>query len=138
MNYLLILKEFFKDREDIIMAFLFGSVAKGKSMKESDIDIAVYFKNYDEKLVFELWNDLEDLLTKDVDLVVLNIANAIIAWEALRGKKIVVNDENFYLNYMLNVSMEAEDFREVVLDIYKIRQERRKNKMELCKDIYNR
>jgi hypothetical protein len=34
--------------------------------------------------------------------------------------------------------MEAEDFREVVLDIYKIRQERRKNKMELCKDIYNR
>ncbi|HHV75046.1 type VII toxin-antitoxin system MntA family adenylyltransferase antitoxin [Thermoanaerobacterium butyriciformans] len=138
MNYLSILKEFFKDREDIIMAFLFGSVAKGKSMKESDIDIAVYFKNYDEKLVFELWNDLEDLLKKDVDLVVLNIANATIAWEALRGKKIVVNDENFYLNYMLNVSMEAEDFREVVLDIYKIRQERRKNKMELCKDIYNR
>ncbi|MDK2806270.1 nucleotidyltransferase domain-containing protein [Thermoanaerobacterium sp. CMT5567-10] len=126
MNYLSILKEFFKDREDIIMAFLFGSVAKGKSMKESDIDIAVYFKNYDEKLVFKLWNDLEDLLKKDVDLVVLNIANATIAWEALRGKKIVVNDENFYLNYMLNVSMEAEDFREVVLDIYKIRQERRK------------
>lgn len=126
MNYLSILKEFFKDREDIIMAFLFGSVAKGKSMKESDIDIAVYFKKYDEKLVFKLWNDLEDLLKKDVDLVVLNIANATIAWEALRGKKIVVNDENFYLNYMLNVSMEAEDFREVVLDIYKIRQERRK------------
>lgn len=126
MNYLSILKEFFKDREDIIMAFLFGSVAKGKSMKESDIDIAVYFKNYDEKLVFKLWNDLEDLLKKDVDLVVLNIANATIAWEALRGEKIVVNDENFYLNYMLNVSMEAEDFREVVLDIYKIRQERRK------------
>ncbi|WHE06289.1 nucleotidyltransferase domain-containing protein [Thermoanaerobacterium thermosaccharolyticum] len=137
MNYLSILKEFFKDREDIIMAFLFGSVAKGKSMKESDIDIAVYFKNYDEKLVFKLWNDLEDLLKKDVDLVVLNIANATIAWEALRGEKIVVNDENFYLNYMLNVSMEAEDFREVVLDIYKRRQERRKNKMELCKDIYN-
>ncbi|MDI3309966.1 MAG: nucleotidyltransferase domain-containing protein [Thermoanaerobacterium sp.] len=126
MDYLSMLKEFFKDREDIIMAFLFGSVAKGKSMKESDIDIAVYFKNYNEKLVFKLWNELEDLLKKDVDLVVLNIANASIAWEALRGKKIVVNDENFYLNYMLNVSMEAEDFREVVLDIYKIRQERRK------------
>jgi uncharacterized protein len=137
MNYLSILKEFFKDRGDIIMAFLFGSVAKGKSMKESDIDIAVYFKNYDEKLVFKTWNDLEDLLKKDVDLVVLNIANATIAWEALRGKKIVVNDENFYLNYMLNVSMEAEDFREVIFDIYKRRQERRKNKMELCKDIYN-
>jgi len=68
---------------------------------------------------------------------VLNIANATIAWEALRGKKIVVNDENFYLNYMLNVSMEAEDFREVIFDMYKRRQERRKNKMELCKDIYN-
>ncbi|EGD50225.1 DNA polymerase beta domain protein region [Thermoanaerobacter ethanolicus JW 200] len=70
------------------MAFLFGSVAKGKATKESDIDIAVYLKEYDEKFVYGLWNELEDLLKRDVDLIVLNIANATVAWEALRGKRL--------------------------------------------------
>lgn len=124
MDYLEILRKFFKNRGNIIMAFLFGSVAKGKDIKESDIDIAVYFKEYDERFVYTLWNELEDLLKKDVDLVVLNIANATVAWEALRGKEIIINDKNFYINYMLEVSMEAEDFRQLVFDIYKHRQER--------------
>lgn len=72
-----------------------------------------------------MWNELEDLLKRDVDLVVLNIANATVAWEALRGKKIIINDHSFYINYMLEVSREAEDFREVIRDIYRYRQERR-------------
>ncbi|MGI1691783.1 type VII toxin-antitoxin system MntA family adenylyltransferase antitoxin [Thermoanaerobacter uzonensis] len=125
MDYLGTLKEFFKNKENIVMAFLFGSVAKGKATKESDIDIAVYLKEYDEKFVYGLWNELEDLLKRDVDLIVLNIANATVAWEALRGKKIIINDHDFYINYMLEVSMEAEDFRKTVLDIYRYRQERR-------------
>nr|WP_244262376.1 hypothetical protein [Thermoanaerobacter wiegelii] len=50
--------------------------------------MAVYLKGYDEKFVYNLWNELEDLLKRDVDLVVLNIANATVAWEALRGKKL--------------------------------------------------
>ncbi|EGD52313.1 nucleotidyltransferase domain-containing protein [Thermoanaerobacter thermohydrosulfuricus] len=125
MDYLETLKEFFKNKENIVMAFLFGSVAKGKATKESDIDIAVYLKEYDEKFVYGLWNELEDLLKRDVDLIVLNIANATVAWEALRGKKIIINDHDFYINYMLEVSMEAEDFRKTVLDIYRYRQERR-------------
>lgn len=125
MDYLEILKEFFKNKENIVMAFLFGSVAKGKATKESDIDIAVYLKEYEEKFVYGLWNELEDLLKRDVDLIVLNIANATVAWEALRGKKIIINDHDFYINYMLEVSMEAEDFRKTVLDIYRYRQERR-------------
>ncbi|AAM25646.1 type VII toxin-antitoxin system MntA family adenylyltransferase antitoxin [Caldanaerobacter subterraneus] len=125
MDYLETLKEFFRNKDNIVMAFLFGSVAKWKATKESDIDIAVYLKEYDEGFVYNLWNELEDLLKRDVDLVVLNIANATVAWEALRGKKIIINDHSFYINYMLEVSREAEDFREVIRDIYRYRQERR-------------
>lgn len=127
MEYLETLKDFFKDKDYILMAFLFGSAAKGKQTKESDIDIAVYLKNYDESMVYSLWNQLEDLLKRDVDLIILNNANATIAWEAIRGQKIVIKDEQLYINYMLDVSMEAEDFRNVVYDIYKVRQERRAN-----------
>jgi predicted nucleotidyltransferase len=39
-----ILKEYFEKREDILMAFLFGSYAKAISHRESDVDIAVYFR----------------------------------------------------------------------------------------------
>ncbi|WP_026486295.1 type VII toxin-antitoxin system MntA family adenylyltransferase antitoxin [Caldanaerobius polysaccharolyticus] len=127
MDYLETLKDFFKDKDYVLMGFLFGSAAKGKQTKESDIDIAVYLKNYDESLVYLLWNQLEDLLKRDVDLIILNNANATIAWEAIRGQKIVIKDEQLYINYMLDVSMEAEDFRNVVYDIYRVRQERRTN-----------
>lgn len=127
MEYLETLKDFFKDKDCVLMAFLFGSAAKGKQTKESDIDIAVYLKNYDESMVYSLWNQLEDLLKRDVDLIILNNANATIAWEAIRGQKIVIKDEQLYINYMLDVSREAEDFRNVVYDIYRVRQERRAN-----------
>lgn len=125
MDYLEILKSFFENQDDIVMAFLFGSVAKGKNTKESDIDIAVYLSKYDQKRVFSLWNKLEDLLKKNVDLIVLNKANCDIAWEAIKGKKILIRDNQFFINYFLEVSQEAEDFREDLLEIFKIRQERR-------------
>ena len=38
------LKKYFETREDILMAFLFGSYAKGQTHSHSDIDIAVYFR----------------------------------------------------------------------------------------------
>jgi predicted nucleotidyltransferase len=55
------------------MAFFFGSLSKGKVHKHSDIDIAIYLKEYDINEVEKMWNDLEDLLKKDIDLIVLNI-----------------------------------------------------------------
>ncbi|MFH1713261.1 MAG: nucleotidyltransferase domain-containing protein, partial [Candidatus Jacksonbacteria bacterium] len=38
------LKTYFKNRDDVLMAFLFGSQAKGYSTKRSDWDIGVYLK----------------------------------------------------------------------------------------------
>ncbi|WAM36155.1 type VII toxin-antitoxin system MntA family adenylyltransferase antitoxin [Caldicellulosiruptor acetigenus] len=125
LDYLEILRSFFEKQDDVLMAFLFGSVAKNISIKESDVDIAVYFTKYEQKRVFKLWNELEDLLKKNVDLIVLNKANCDIAWEAIKGKKILIRDNQFFINYFLEVSQEAEDFREDLLEIFKIRQERR-------------
>jgi len=38
------LRDYFEKRDEILMAFLFGSWAKGQEGVESDMDIAVYFK----------------------------------------------------------------------------------------------
>lgn len=117
-----ILQQYFSKRRDIAFAFLFGSGAKGKMRKESDLDIAVYFqperdleweefdKTYKNENRMAL--DLERLLKREVDLIVLNRVKAILADEILRkGDPIVIKDRGIFLDYFCIISDEAEDMR---------------------------
>ncbi len=56
-----LLKKYFEKKQEVLLAFLFGSFAKGFQMKESDLDIAVYFKNYHPtpSLLWQLKNQRE-------------------------------------------------------------------------------
>jgi len=47
------LKDYFEKRDDVLMAFLFGSYAKSMPHIESDIDIAVYFRTKSNRLEWE-------------------------------------------------------------------------------------
>ncbi|MCL6613526.1 MAG: nucleotidyltransferase domain-containing protein [Firmicutes bacterium] len=121
------LKEYFASRNDIAFAFLFGSYAKGKATGRSDVDIAVFFSQlYDLATLNRITGDLETLLQKNVDLIVLNEANASVAWAALRGVPLVIRDRAFYLQYMLDISREAEDFSELLYDLWRLRREHRR------------
>lgn len=117
-----ILQKYFRERKDIAFAFLFGSGARANTRKESDIDIAVYFqpkrdleweefeKTYEGENRMAL--DLERLLKKEVDLIVLNRAKSILADEILRnGHPIVIKDRGIFLDYFCIISDEAEDMR---------------------------
>lgn len=117
-----LLKDYFNQREDIAFAFLFGSVAKSKVRKEGDVDIAIYF--YPEKdIEWEDFNktykgeskiglDLERLLKKEVDLVVLNRTRAVLADEIVRkGKPIIIKDRGIFMDFLCIVSDEAEYMR---------------------------
>ena len=119
------LTKLFEADENCLMAYLFGSHSKGKANRESDIDVAVYLKDFSRSATTDLWNRLEDLLKKNVDLIILNNARATIAWEAIRGKKLLVRDQNLYIEFMLDVSGEAEDFRDFVEEIYQYRENQR-------------
>ncbi|HHV56759.1 MAG TPA: nucleotidyltransferase domain-containing protein [Firmicutes bacterium] len=126
-----VLRDYFRTRQDVALAFLFGSVAKGKATKRSDVDVAVYFSTpYDVQKLRKLSGELENLLHKDVDLIVLNDANPSLAWSALRGIPLRIADRGFYLEYMLDVSREAEDFREFIFDLWRLRQERRQRQSQ--------
>lgn len=122
-----ILKEYFAKNKNIILAFLFGSQAKERSIAESDFDIAIWInKGFKESDITEIWNDLEKLLHKNVDLILLNKANPTIAWAALRGIPLLIRNQHFYLEYMLDVSREAEDFQEFIIDLWKLRKKYKK------------
>lgn len=86
------------------------------------MDIAIYLKDYDLNKVKEIWNELEDLLKKDIDLVILNISKPLICWEALKGEKILIKDHDFYIDYLLKISKEAMDLQELILDIFEMRK----------------
>ncbi len=90
------LKKYFNQRKDIAFAFLYGSQAKGNANKLSDVDIAVYFYprkrhpiEYEEAIFYdgedEIWGDLQTLLKKGVELLVLNGVSASVAASAIRG-----------------------------------------------------
>jgi predicted nucleotidyltransferase len=130
------LKNYFARRNDVAMAFLFGSQAKesGMTHAHSDWDIGVYFKPQGRELEYEdadreypaeevVTADIVNLLeTDDVDIVVLNRAPAVIADAALRGETLSLKDHSLWLSFMLVVSRIAEDFRQFSHRYYEIAQ----------------
>ena len=130
------LGNYFEKRDDIVMAFLFGSWAKGDEGTESDIDIAVYFKPENNILEWEstdsqyesereIWLDIERIVEKDVDLLVLNRAAATVADSALRGYPIIIKDRNLYMDFLLRITSEAIDFRQWIDGYWTFKEQRR-------------
>ncbi|MFH1563136.1 MAG: nucleotidyltransferase domain-containing protein [Nitrospirota bacterium] len=127
------LKKYFKPRQEVAFAFLFGSQSTGKANKLSDIDIAVYFYpkqhyplKYEEEVFYEyedkIWGDLEKLLNNEVELLVLNRVSASVAASAIRGIPLLINDWGLYLDFMLIITSVAIDFRDMLIRDFLERQ----------------
>ncbi|MDN3513709.1 MAG: nucleotidyltransferase domain-containing protein [Candidatus Brocadia sp.] len=119
------LKCYFEKRKDISMAFLFGSWAKCQGGIDSDVDIAIYFEPNRNILEWEktdfwsddekaIWLDIEKIIEKEVDLLVLNRAAPTIADSALKGIPIIIKNRNLYMEFLLRITSEAIDFRQWV------------------------
>jgi len=127
------LTEYFQKESSVVLAFLFGSRAKGSEREISDWDIAVYFKP-EEYLEIEtereypgenkIWSDLIDILeTDDVDFLVLNRARASLVYNVLRtGTSLIIKDRRFYLDLLCKVSHEAVEWWNFVSDFWRISQ----------------
>ncbi len=123
MIELSILKEYFEKEQEVILAFLFGSYAKGFEMEESDFDVGVYFKDYSQKEEDRIWSDVTKIAKKEVDLVCLNEAPANLISNIFKtGIPLVIRNKNLYWNLYLKVSLEAEDFSKFVEDFGRIKK----------------
>ena len=123
------LKHYFSTRNDVAFVFLFGSYARGTENLQSDVDIAVYFYpnsryplEYEQDFHFEtedeIWADLERLLGKEVELLVLNRVSASVSASAIRGIPVIIKDWNLYFDFMEIVTLEAEDFTRMLADTF--------------------
>jgi len=112
-------REYFQKKENVVLAFIFGSSAKGIAGEDSDLDIGVYLK--DKKEEDEIWREISKIAGKEVDLVVLNDAPASLISNVLKtGIPLVVKDRNLFLDIYLTKTLEAEDFSEFVESYWKI------------------
>lgn len=126
-----LVQKYLERREDVSMAFLFGSFACGLQTEDSDIDIAMYFKplskwiEYEERRDFpqevEVWIELENILGREIDLLILNKANAVLAFDVLEtGIPLLIKDRELFLDFYITVRREAEDFYQFALRYWEI------------------
>ena len=97
-----------KSRPDVHFAYLFGSLARGKPLPLSDIDIAVYLSEssdvFEKKL--EILGKLADLLeTDEIDLVILNEAPLALRMKILENKKLIVDNSPFFRHRYESLTM---------------------------------
>jgi len=119
------LETYFAGRDEVRLAFLFGSAASDRMGRMSDVDVAVYLDAEGDAVEDSLQTDLERLLKREVDLVVLNRAPATLSWTAIRkGAAVKIQSRKFFLDFMLNVSTEADDFLDFNLDARRRRDDR--------------
>ena len=102
-------KDYLTKESNVILAFWYGSGAKGVQTDESDIDLAVYLK--DENQEDQIWRQLTNILEDNVDLVSLNRAPATLISAVFKtGVPLVIKDRGLYWKLYLEKTMEAEDF----------------------------
>jgi predicted nucleotidyltransferase len=102
--------------EKVEFALLFGSVKNDRIMAESDIDIGVYFKkekiDYDYNEYLEFKSSLFSVSEREIDLVVLNTCDIIIAMQIIaNGELIINNNPGLFIRYKSEKISEYIDFK---------------------------
>jgi len=89
---------YLRARKDVSFAYLFGSMAKGRKLPLSDIDIAVYLSGdlgLGMKKLKILGGLTECLKTDEVDLVLLNNAPITLRRKILENSKVIIDKDPF-------------------------------------------
>jgi predicted nucleotidyltransferase len=106
----------FKNYGNILAVYLFGSQARNKENKYSDVDIAVLFDNSVKKeeyinLQIEIMNNLNRRLDKEADVIILNRASLFLKYHILKeGIKIYEREKRNEHNFEARAIVQYLDF----------------------------
>lgn len=96
----------------VVLAVIFGSARDGTVRKGSDVDIGVLLSSAPTHLEFyAFYNEIAARLSAipELDLVDLNHAGAVLAFEALCGRRLLVRDNEVVAAFSSRVAREYED-----------------------------
>jgi predicted nucleotidyltransferase len=107
------LASYLKSRTEVILSYVYGSFLKGDLHEESDLDVAVLYKqvpNIQEQI--NLQNDLTKLTGYEVDLAVLNGASPIFIRQVLeKGREIHCSDDTAKHLFIIRILNEYDDLK---------------------------
>ena len=127
------LRDYFRGRPDVEMAFVFGSRGRAQEHANSDLDIAVYFTPLGRQVEWEVdraypaerdvWNAVETIAEIETDFIVLNRCPATLADTILReGRALAMRDIDLHTRFLLIVTDEAERFRRFAFEVWKMQE----------------
>ncbi len=107
------LRAFLLDDVNVRFAFIFGSYARGKQDRRSDLDVAIYFKSPPSGIdLLGLINVLSDISGRDVDLVALNSASPLLRHQVMKyGLQLVVKDRDVYTLFRENTIADYDEYK---------------------------
>ncbi len=106
-----LLKDLLCRCHDVAAAIVFGSAQNGLVRDGGDLDVAVlYRRTPSPNRLFELMAEITETIEFDnVDLVCLNKAGTVLAFETLNGTVICRNDRELLATFSSLVAREYED-----------------------------
>ena len=116
---------------DVVLAYLFGSEAKGSTNRESDIDIAVLLSDqipqaeYGQRVV-DLNTELIGIFQRDaIDVALLNNASPLLAFQVVRHGVIIYDPHQQYVSFYVdtfNRYVDTQPLRDLQWQYYLKRQ----------------
>jgi predicted nucleotidyltransferase len=109
------LEAFFKGTLEVTLAFLFGSMATGRTHGKSDADIAVMFESPTSIVhIHEMRDKLSAVLKQEVDLVPLNHASPILKMQVLKnGVLAYTSDKRHFYRFFVDTVNQYDDLKRV-------------------------
>ena len=108
----------FESEKRVLVAYLFGSYARGLETPRSDVDIAVLLSEVPERPLeyyLHLERELAKVLEMDVDLVFLNEAPPLLKYQVIKyGRLLFSRDERVRVMFEAKSLCEYLDFSRVL------------------------
>ena len=106
---------YFKEKDEVIAVYLFGSYAQGKERAWSDVDIGVLFHLHNRatmrKKRTQYLTELGRVLRKDIHIVILNTAGEELLKQVFaKGKCVLINDHQKHVHFRMVMFSRIADF----------------------------
>jgi len=108
------LRTFFNKRQDILLAFLFGSFVSKHIRLSSDVDIGILFNSVpDLDATNDITEKLSSMLQREVDLVILNQASPVLKMQVLKnGILLFASDRRHFHHFFTDTINQYDDLKQ--------------------------
>jgi predicted nucleotidyltransferase len=109
------LKKFFNENSEIILAFVYGSYASKRISRSSDVDIGILFETIPPmEAIDDITEALSSILTREVDLVILNQASPILKMQILRnGILLYASKRTYFHQFYTDTVNQYDDLKRI-------------------------